>query len=237
MVWRPVTSCDLANPIFLETAVEKGPWKTSCFEHVEDDVLKQPWTASIHLLVSVNILHMYIYYIYDIHIPSCRSMEVIYTNACSCASTFVLGSHFVFCDMNVQLFIFTPNWGRFFPSQIDEVVEVEGRGCGRPWGQKSCYLLLLVVGCLYLVPSQLEQEKQGLYICKYKYIYIYIQIDTCILWTQLIFYKWSMDTHAWRWTQHFRPLPFGSPTRRGLMCSVSRSQLEIQVSDFRTSSV
>lgn len=67
-------------------------------------------------------------------------------------------------DMNIQLFIFTPNEGEdYSPVKKMRLLKWKGEDVAVLEAAKSC-LLLLVVGCLYLVPFQLEQKKQGLYI-------------------------------------------------------------------------
>ena len=157
MVWRPVTSCDLANPVFI-AAVE----------------------TTLNCLDSSTCLCEYTAHIYNIHIPSCRSMEVIYTNACSCASTFVLGSHFVLLGYECSVVHFHPQIGEDYSiRQHLRLLKWKGEDVAVLEAAKSCYcLLLLVVGCLYLVPSQLEQKTQGLYICICIYIYIIWYLHT-----------------------------------------------------------
>lgn len=98
-------------------------------------------------------LSLWIYaHVYNIHIPSCRSMEVIYTNACSYASTFVLGSHFVFLRYECPVVYFHPQLGKIIPS-----VNISGcwSGRARMWPSlRRKELLLFVASCCWvLVPG------------------------------------------------------------------------------------
>ena len=68
-----------------------------------------------------------------------------------------------------------------------------------------CFLLL--GACTWYLPNLSERNKA----CIYNLTLVYYEHNSYFTND-----PW-MHMPAWRWTQHFRPLPFGSPTRPGSM--------------------